>query len=109
MSHPDDLGIPHLAVTGWGAARTQLARVRDDEQRKLLTALAANAGVQTAPGLDYVTRLLLHLAAGFDWPVPKAALDQFEINHCERRAKELLAPYVGDARVKCDAKRLQAA
>jgi hypothetical protein len=93
--------VPQSGLTGWGAARKILLRVQDEERRVLLTSLVRHAGVQGAPALEYVARLLRWHVDEADAPTPPMKLADMERRYCERRAQEAIAPYVaaGDRRL----------
>lgn len=93
--------MPVSGLTGWGAAQKILDRCKEDRRRELLTALVKQSGVQGAPALEYVTRLMRYYVDEADFPSQSARLRQVEIDYCERRSKELLRPFVevNDARL----------
>lgn len=84
---------PH--VYGWGAARSTLERCRDKERRELLASLCRDSGIRGAAGLTY-------MAAQLRWwadedrraPIPRMSLRAFERALIEKRAVELLRPYM---------------
>jgi hypothetical protein len=86
--------MPVSGLTGWGAAQKHLDRCKDDDRKALLTALVKLAGVQGAPALEYVTRLMRYYVDEADFPSQSAKLRQVEIDYIERRSKELLRPFV---------------
>lgn len=98
---------PRSGITGWGAARKELERVKNPERREVLEALACSAGVQGAPAMEFVAKLLRWLADDGQAPVPPAKLRQHEVAYCERRARELLRPFLeaGDRRMSDGALR----
>jgi hypothetical protein len=85
--------LPDEAIVGWGAARTILERCDIQARRELLAGLARGAGVQGAPGLDYLARLLRWHADEAPSPIPRKELTGAECRFIERRAVELLEPY----------------
>lgn len=85
---------PVSGLYGWGSAEAILKRCKDDDRRGLLTDLARQAGVQGAPALGYLARVLRWYADEGPAPVAPEKLKADEVRYCERRAKELLAPYV---------------
>lgn len=87
-------------LTGWGAAQRQLDRCKDDERRALLVALAREAGVQSAPALEYVARRLRYHADGGDCPVPSLKLGPDTTRFIEDRVIALLRPFREDRRIR---------
>lgn len=96
---PDERHVPASGLKGWGAAKKVLQRVEKDERRTLLAGLVANAGVQTAPALDYVARLLRWMADEADAPVAPMKLTDAEAEFCRSRCRSLLEPFIGDPRI----------
>lgn len=88
---------PTSGLYGWGSAETILKRCKNTARRELLTELARQGGVQGAPALGYLARVLRWHADEADAPVAPGKLKLAEVRYVEARAKELLKPYV-DAR-----------
>jgi hypothetical protein len=96
--NPNAPDQPVSGLTGWGAAQKILDRCKDDERRLVLIQLARQAGLQSAPALEYLTRRLRYHADGGDCPVPSLKLAAAEVRFIETRGRELLVPWESDRR-----------
>lgn len=90
---------PPSGLKGWEACWRILDRVHDDGRRALLAELCRRSGVQGAAALGFLARMLRWHADGADYPTVPKALGGADAAYIERRAVELLDPYVGDERV----------
>ena len=90
----EDRYVQSSGLTGWGSAKKVLQRIEDDERRELFTHFVRTLGVQSAPALEYGTRLLRYYADDADFPSQSSKLKQHEIDFIERRVREQLQPFV---------------
>lgn len=89
---------PRSGLVGWPSAWSVLDKIDDDDVRNLLGDLCRNAGVQGPHALKLLAAMLRWYANGGDYPSAPKALKPAEVTLVEARAREALAPYVGDPR-----------